>query len=213
MTTPSNKNKITSTQISAEDLKDRTHKTMTQRITSALRKSFSKTMKRTPTPSSKTYKFNTEEDFKDRTKFLNRAGVGPKNTVFWTIILRIDPGTINPKITYTNLDLMEAVTRVLRNGKTLNKTYGKKNSVAKTDALDAWQTEAIAAHIEEKRKNPRIRKKIEDDEKTGANAVLAEMEADEADARHKELKTLFAELDTKGGQSRRRRRNRLQNKK
>jgi hypothetical protein len=210
MATPSNKNKITSTQISDEDLKDRNPKTMTRRITSALRKSFSKTVKRTPTPSSKTYKFDTEEDFKDRTKFLNKAGVGPNNTVFWTIILKIDPGTINPKIKYTNPDLMEVVTRVLRNGKTLNKTYGKKDSVAKTEALHAWQTAATAARIEEKRKNPRIREKIEDDEKTEVDAVFAEIAAD---VRHKKLEGLFAKLDAKGGRSRRRRRNRLQNKK
>jgi hypothetical protein len=201
MTTPSKKIKIEPTQILDEDLKDRNPKTMRRRFTSAIKKSFSR--KRTP---SKTYIFNTEEDFKDRTKFSNRAGVGPKNTVFWSIILKIDPANINPKITYTDPELKEAVTRVLRFGKTLDRKYGEKGANERNEVLADWQKEVFATYLKEKGQKPEIRKALELQDSKNVDGVIDEIQLDiDAD---ESIEKLTARLKKLGGRSRRRQRRR-----
>jgi hypothetical protein len=209
MTTPSKKIKIEPTQISDEDLKDKTpNKTMSRRITSAFKKSFSKTLKRTP---SKTYKFNKEEDFKDESKFSNDTGVASKNnknypegTVLWSIILRIDPDHINPKIKYTDPELMEAVTMVLKNGKTLDRKYGKTTSDIREEELENLQNQTIEAYLEKKRERPEIKEALKKKEKKNGDAVLKGIQASvDAEKSKKQLAARLKKLN-QGGRSRRR---------
>jgi hypothetical protein len=202
MTTPSKKIKIEPTQISDEDLKDKTpNKTMSRRITSAFKKSFSKTLKRTP---SKTYKFNKEEDFKDGSKFKNLVGVTSENFVRWSIILRIDPDHINPKIKYTDPELKEAVTMVLKNGKTLDRKYGKKTSDIREEKLDKWQNKTIEAYLKKKRERPEIKETLEKQERKNVDDVLEGIQASvDAEESKKQLAERLKKLN-QGGRSRRR---------
>jgi hypothetical protein len=201
------------TQITEEDLKDKNPKSMSRRITSAFKKSFSKTMKRSSSTPSKTYIFNKEEDFKDRTKFSNRAGVAPNNTVFWSIILKIDPATINPKISYRDPELKEAVTRVLRNGKFLDREYGSKTASDKrTAALAKWQETARETYLKEKRQKPEISKALEIQDSKNVDDVLDEIQLRiDADESKKQLTARLKQLHNveQGGRRRRRKTKRV----
>lgn len=202
MTTPSSK--IEPTQISDEDLKD-TEKSMSRRISSAFKKSFSKTMKRR-TPS-KTYIFNKEGDFKDKTKFSNSAGVAPNNTVIWSIILKIDPANINPKIIYTHSELKAAVTRVLKIGKTLDRKFGENTASDKrNEKLAELQKKARETYLNEKSQHLEIRKALEKQDSKNADDVIDEIQLSiDADESKKNLTARLKQLH-EGGQSRRRRR-------
>lgn len=199
MTTPSKKIKIEPTQISDEDLKDKNpHKTMSRRITSAFKKSFSKTFKkRTP---SKTYKFNKEEDFKDGSKFKNLVGVTSEDFVRWSIILRIDPDHINPKIKYTDSELKEAVTMVLRIGRKIK----NKTSDIREEKLNEWQNKTIEAYLKKKRERPEIKEALERQDMKNADDVLEGIQASmDAEKSKKKLAERLKQLE-KGGRSRRR---------
>lgn len=199
MTTPSKKIKIEPTQISDEDLKDKNpHKTMSRRITSAFKKSFSKTFKkRTP---SKTYKFNKEEDFKDGSKFKNLVGVTSEDFVRWSIILRIDPDHINPKIKYTDSELKEAVTMVLRIGRKIK----NKTSDIREEKLNEWQNKTIEAYLKKKRERPEIKEALERQDRKNADDVLEGIQASmDAEKSKKKLAERLKQLE-KGGRSRRR---------
>ena len=201
------------TQITEEDLKDKNPKSMSRRITSAFKKSFSKTMKRSSSTPSKTYVFDKEEDFKDKTKFSNRAGVAPNNTVFWSIILKIDPATINPKISYRDPELKEAVTRVLRNGKFLDREYGSKTASDKrTAALAKWQETARETYLKEKRQKPEISKALEIQDSKNVDDVLDEIQLRiDADESKEKITARLKQLHNveQGGRRRRRKTKRV----
>ena len=171
-------------------------KSITRRFKSAIRN----TMRRkTPIKNEiGTYSINEQDDFRKRenggglSTFTDGKKKG-KDAVVWTRILRIDPLNINPEIEYTNYELKEVVTKVLKHGEELKAKFGKgKLSEKKTEerdtALEKWQETAVEARLSEAR------------------------EADSSNPQNIQ-KVLISVLKSKGGRSRRRKRNRLQNKK
>lgn len=190
-------------------------KSITRRFKSAIRK----TMRRkTPIKNEiGTYLINEQDDFRKRenggglSTFTDGKKKG-KDAVVWIRILRIDPLNINPEIEYTNYELKEVVTKVLKHGEELKAKFGKGNlSKKKTEerdtALEKWQKTAVEARrlktSEEDSRNPQKTQNVLDE-------IQVSIDADKSKT---QLATRMKNLLQNGGRSRRRRRNRLQNKK
>ena len=194
---------------------DNEQKSMTRRLKSAIRK----TMRRKPPIKNEigTYSINEQDDFRKRengggfSTFTEGKKKG-KDAVVWIRILRIDPLKINPEIEYTNYELKEVVTKVLKHGEELKSKFGKgklseKKTKERDTALEKWQ-ETEVNNIKEKARdtdssNPQNIQNVLDN-------IQVSIDADES---NKKLTARLKQLLQTGGRSRRRRRNRLQNKK